>query len=218
MGSAASIPKVNSNCEVDSAKTSDTSSKKSTISTYFSFTKYLEPPRVEDSQPAMDLYKKTVCESSWENIKMFIGLKPFCGLFFQILEATDESVCALLRPHSRPSRSKRGYVTRDGLLVHIIEFLLSISDDNFETKKKIRALGRKHLISGIGKSHIKVFNDVLIATLLNIPDIRECLITMTSWTALLDFTSKEMYIEDIKLVERSFETEIGDAVTDGIQF
>jgi hemoglobin-like flavoprotein len=200
MGSAASIAVY----ESDSGKSDDVdrpefSSKRTSVTSFFSLTRYLEPSR-PDSKPAVDIYKKSVCEASWENIKTFVGIKPFAALFFQIFIATDESICAKFRPHARVKQRK--YSTKEGLLTHLVEYLLSIEDDSFDTKKKIRALGRKHIISGIRKHHIRVFNDVLITTLLNIPDIRECLITMSAWTGLLDFVATEMYIEDIQLMDR----------------
>lgn len=208
MGSAASV-----NVDASSGKVSESSSKKTSISSYFSIGRYLEPARPEEPTPVIDLYKKSVCEASWENIKAFIGVKPFCGLFFQIFAATDASACKLFRPRTR-IRKRDFAATREGLLMHVVDYLVSIEDDSFETKKKIRALGRKHLISGIRKEHMKVFNDVFITTLLNIPDIRECLITMSSWTGLLDFVANEMYIEDIHLMDnRSMDSDI-DKSTD----
>jgi hemoglobin-like flavoprotein len=209
MGSAASVsPDVNSG-----KGTIESSSKKTSISSFFAIGKYLEPCRIEAPAPVIDLYRKSVCEASWENIKAFVGIKPFCGLFFQIFAATDESVCNLFRPRMR-IRRRQFAATREGLLMHVVEYLVSVEDDNFETKKRIRALGRKHLLSGIKREHIKVFNDVFITTLLNIPDIRECLITMSSWTGLLDFMANEMYIEDIQLVvNRSVDSDI-EKITD----
>jgi hypothetical protein len=139
--------------------------------------------------PKVDLYTQSVCEATWMNVITFSGIDVFCDKFFSLLaeDTSDEgSMLALFVP-------KRANTSRTTMLLVLITFLLTLSDETAKTKKKLIKLGKIHSKHGVTVSHIRLFNQVLMRTFAEMPSVGECGESMRLWSDVLDFCAEEMY-------------------------
>ena len=141
MGSSASIPKT-SQTIVQSGK-----STKFLITTLLDewFMLPTESGRSSRKIDRIDSHIIRKCEKSWNHIHQFFSQRQFSERFFHNFERTDAQTCALLKPSSRSMEAGN---CRHSLLVYVIQFCLSITDLTLETKKKLRSLGRRHVLRG----------------------------------------------------------------------
>jgi hypothetical protein len=158
--------------------------------------------RPEMVTPVVSRQTQMACEQSWYTIMAVVGVGVFSTHFFDVLGTQDPEAYALFVPAKKadftpPSK----FENRAGLLYGVVSYLLNLHDMAFKTKKKIRALGRRHFISGIHRSHVKSFNDAFLMAVESYPGAKGNPEASRSWITVLDFTLQEMYIEDIKLLK-----------------
>ena len=142
----------------------------------------------------------STCSKSWNYIGKSYGREYFADKFFHNFERTDAQTCALLKPSSRSMEAGN---CRHSLFVYVIQFCLSITDLTFETKKKLRSLGRRHVLSGFTREHFNSFTSVLISTLLQLHISMFTAVDLAkAWNTLLLTITEEMFSDNIRLVRR----------------
>lgn len=140
------------------------------------------------------------CEFTWAYIESEMnagGVGEFCRLFFMNLNELDENrgVVEKFKP-----RTNSSILSRNHLLVRVIRFLLTIDNEKFKVKARIRQLGRNHATRGIVEHHFVAFAQALqfalIATLgsMMTPDL------VASWASLLNFVVEQLSFDKVVLV------------------
>lgn len=167
-----------------------------------------EPSCLLDDWLVVELSKKddidietfTTCKDAWRLIENFIGRQVFSDRFFLAFERTDAVACALMSP-SRRSMGMGN--TRSSLLIYVVRYCLSITDFTFETKKKLRSLGRRHVLSGFTREHFNSFVTAFMSTMLqlHIPQYKSVDLSK-AWNRLFTTIIEEMFSEKICLVPR----------------
>jgi hemoglobin-like flavoprotein len=158
--------------------------------------------RPEMGAPAVSRTTQVACESSWYGIVAAVGLNVFGNYFFRIFEERDPEAFALFTPSKRgPFSSPSRFENSESLLFNLVTYLLTLNDTTFNTKKKLRAVGRRHFISGIHRNHVQSFNDSFLKAVEFVPGTKGNTDALKSWVTLLDFTVQEMYVEDLKLLK-----------------
>jgi hypothetical protein len=160
---------------------------------------YFAVKRSEITAPLVCEDTQAMCRASWNDVEFFIGRETFCVKFFQLFDTLHPEAAQLFRPRKK-ARNTWKYHSRWELLLNVVHFFLRLSDSSFKTKKKLRAIGRKHFLSGVRKDHVKGFNDVLIMCFQSFQCHRDVEMYTRPWLEILDFCAQEMYIEDIQLV------------------
>lgn len=136
----------------------------------------------------------------------------FCQKFFQILDTLD--LDKEVRTKFRPRRQS-AILTRSGLLIRIVKYMLSVPNDSFKVKAKIRALGRSHSTRGIVEKHFLVFSDVLILCLTDALNLTSNDAVIVAWKLLLQFFvdqltfDKVIFVSHRTTVEDEIETATG---------
>jgi hemoglobin-like flavoprotein len=176
----------------------DDNSKQTHTQTKTLLSAYLAPRRADLSEPMIDENSQALCIACWRDIEFFVGKETFCAKFFQIFDAVNPEVSDLFRPHKKKGNYYK-FNSRWAMLMMVVGFFLKINSNSFAVKKKLRSVGRKHFISGVRREYVKAFNDVFLTALQTYLNYRELELYTPSWTNLLDFCLKEMYIEDIHL-------------------
>lgn len=177
----------------------DISSKKSNMSStvYGSF--FSRKPSVVIEIPPVTPNSQALCVACWRDIDFFIGPQNFCRDFFTLFDTTYPESAALFRPRRKAGNYYR-FDSRYSMLINVVRFLLRFKDTSFNTKRKLRAIGRMHYISGVTKEHVRNFNEILLRCIKSYLGPRDLETFETPWRDLLEFTAQEMYIEDIQLV------------------
>lgn len=118
----------------------------------------------------------------------------FCQSFFQILDTLD--LDQEVRDKFRPRRQS-AILTRSGLLIRIVKYMLSVPNDSFKVKAKIRALGRSHSTRGIIEKHFLVFSDVLLLSLAESLHVSSDDPVILSWKLLLQFFIEQLTFDKV---------------------
>ena len=144
------------------------------------------------------------CKRSWDKIvnqqttETCDGLMMICIRFFDRFHAEDSQVCDLFQPRTR---SQHLGLVRCEMLVRMINFILSLQDDSFATKKIIRKIGRSHALAHIGRKEITIFNNVLLAIIASALENQLSSASSTSaWSILLEFVADEMCADNVALI------------------
>ena len=142
-------------------------------------------------------YVQMMCTLSWDILEAAIGRTPLCEVFFRNLMTVDSEACALQCPRTRGSRCGN---TPASLFVHIVHFMLKLSDASWRVKKRLRALGRKHVLYGIQKKHAESFSEAFLMTISQLEHKSRDSDTLRCWSSLLSFVTEQMFVERIHLV------------------
>jgi hypothetical protein len=136
-------------------------------------------------------------QSRGENCGLFI----FCDRFFLHMETLDVDNIAL---HNFKPRSISRCPSRTALLLKVIKYMLSLPDDSFSSKSKIRRLGRAHATRGIREPHFRIFAEAFMRSFSDVlgSDMRPEM--ARSWSLLLEFFVRELSFENVSFVPHIF--------------
>ena len=138
-----------------------------------------------------------ICTESWNFIEKMTGQVKLCEIFFANFAAMDPDSCQLQCPRTRSTKAGN---TRESLFLHIVHYMLDLQENTWQVRKQLRALGRKHVLYGIERRHVEVFNRAFLTTIASIPCHLHLAVSLRCWSSLLSFVIEQMFFENIKLV------------------
>jgi hemoglobin-like flavoprotein len=160
-----------------------------------------------------DISKTTVklCESSW--IKIVSGsianhqrckIHVFFDTFFRYFQKADVNKDCVDKFQVHP----KSYIpNRDALLLRVMKYLLSVPNDSFKVKTKLRSLGRAHARYGIEEKHFRVFAQALMMTLIECMGRSASYSVVKAWSELLSFVLHQMSFDKVFFIPRVHEPE-----------
>lgn len=150
------------------------------------------------------------CEAAWKcvvtnngcyNRNENWGLFAFCDRFFYHMEILDHDHIAL--PNFKP-RSTSRCPSRTALLLKVIKYMLSLPNDKFSSKSKIRRLGRAHATRGIREPHFKIFAESFMRSFCEVLGSEMKPNMARSWSILLAFFVRELSFENVTFRPHNF--------------
>lgn len=151
------------------------------------------------------------CQRSWETIKYSLnsgafkksvnGGFTFSTIFFEQLKKYDGFYKQFV-PYAN-SRMQ----SRNVLFLKIVNYILSVPDDSFVVKSKIRAMGRAHNRRGILEEHFTAFNQCFMISLLISFEGNESLSFIEefqAWAGLLQFMKDQLTFDKVVFVSHNF--------------
>jgi hemoglobin-like flavoprotein len=153
----------------------------------------------------IDTSLMALCEKSWLKVALNVsaaqksqkdhGLMAFCYAFFGNVVAVDpeNEFLALFSP-----RVKSTHYSREALLLRVIKYILSVPNDSFKVKSKIRSLGRAHARNGIVEKHFAIFNQALLMAIAERLEGYATYEVMKCWHDLLSFVTHQLTFDKIQ--------------------
>jgi hemoglobin-like flavoprotein len=170
-----------------------------------------------ESNIKLDKAMVKTCEAAWQKIASttqyapgtrLIALFAFCETFFTTMTDldADEVVVPLFKP-----RSVSSLPHRNALLLKIVRYMLSIPNDKFSSKSKIRKLGRAHARRQIRERHFKVFAEAFMRSLVSVGGKLLKDETKRYWCQLLNFFVNELAFENVSFMSHRSTSPLSDA-------
>lgn len=215
MGSAASIWRQNGfrmdescNCKTSKAPVVPNYSPPAEISTYL---------MVYNVDVKLDRGLVKLCEVAWQKIASTnqfapgtrkISIFAFCENFFKSMRDLDKDEVVV--PKFKP-RSISTVPNRNALLLKIVRYMLSIPNDKFSSKSKIRKLGRAHASRNIRELHFKVFAEAFMRSLVIVGGKLLKDEAKRLWCQLLNFFVNELTFENVSFLSHHSTRSMSDA-------
>jgi hemoglobin-like flavoprotein len=156
----------------------------------------------------VDRFLVNICDLSWRMVATStnhvtasknVGLFAFCERFFYHMTAFDIDSEAPVVPKFQP-RSNSRCPSRGALLMKIVKYMLSIPNDKFPARAKIRRLGRAHASRGIRHHHFTVFAKAFMCALADVLSTQFRIEIQRAWSQMLTFFVYEMTVENVIFV------------------
>jgi hemoglobin-like flavoprotein len=198
--------------DVGSGKSLDESKHARTTITFLSRNAQVEQAQflmAYNAEFRVDRALVRICENTWQKIasstKMApgtqtIGLFAFCDCFFMHMMSLDDEDVVI--PKFQP-RSISSLPSRNALLLKIVRYMLSVPNDKFSSKSKIRRLGRAHATRNIRELHFKCFAEAFMRTLVSMGGRSLRSDAKRSWATLLGFFVTELSFENVSFASHN---------------